>query len=289
MVKVKYTNVSGISVEDFLKSFKVAKTLLYKIKQNKLIEINGEKKELTHILALDDVLTIDVTSLEVDKISNYKANLEVIYEDEDLLIVDKPTGILVHSDGSDNKTLNNIVSNYYETSNQDLRVRHSHRLDYGTSGIVVYAKNIFASSFLNYQIETGSFKKYYTLLVEGKIKEDSGVINQRIGKNRHLANRYLVSSSGKEAITIYNVVARFNNKTLVEAEILTGRRHQIRVHFAYLGHPIVGDEYYGTKNRRLMLHANKVAFIHPRTKKEIIVQSNLPKEFNIGKNKGQHF
>jgi 23S rRNA pseudouridine1911/1915/1917 synthase len=151
-------------------------------------------------------------------------------------------------------------------------VKITHRLDYDTSGLIVFSKDALTHSYLNYQLENNLFKKEYIAIVDGLLKNDYGVLDFPIGRNRHDSKKYLVSKTGKSAITRYQVIKRYANMSYVKVNIETGRTHQIRVHFSHVNHPIVGDELYGKGSDRMYLHASKLSFIHPNTRKEITVE-----------------
>jgi 23S rRNA pseudouridine1911/1915/1917 synthase len=280
MSYVVFKGYENISIQEFLESFYISKSIIYQIKTNKLLSVNGEDFDFNYRLKNLDGIYIDTSMFDLDRIIGFRTKLDIIYEDDDLLIVNKPVNMLVHGDGKDLKTLNNAVSFYYESLQIDSSVRHCHRLDFETSGIVVYAKHLFSHAYINRQIENGDFKRHYNCLVEGYLEKNNGIIEAKIGKNRHLQNQYLISETGKSATTLYRTIKKHNNKTLLEVELLTGRRHQIRVHLKSIGHPIIGDSIYGELDKRLMLHACKVSFIHPRTKKRCSYYSDVSEEFN---------
>jgi 23S rRNA pseudouridine1911/1915/1917 synthase len=274
MDKLFFLAIPGLSLREFLLSFRIAKTYAYKMQTDKLVEVNGEYRDFSYILKPGDVVSIDIESFEIGTIETYDYPLAIIYEDEDILIVNKPQGMLVHSDGHDNKTLNNAVAYHYQQEGIKRRVRHCHRLDYETGGLLLYAKHFLAHAFLNDQIEKRSFKKKYYALVTGKMQPESGLIDLKIGRNRHLRNQYMVSHTGKESLTYYQTIKSNEKSSLLDIEIRTGRTHQIRVHFSHLHHPLIGDAIYGTPGQKLMLEAYYMSFIHPRTRE--IVEFFLP-------------
>lgn len=279
---LSYTNVSNQTVKDFLKQFHIAKSSIYKILHYQLITVNNQIVNEDYKLIHDDVIKINLSMFENNNIKPWNYKINIVYEDEDILILNKPTGLLVHSDGRNVHTLANAVSYYYQTKMLNRQIRHIHRLDYDTSGLIVYAKHFLAHSFLNYQLESKDFKKYYMALIYGILPEKEGVINLNIGSDRHNSNRYLVAKTGKEAITKYRLINYFNGKSLIEIELETGRTHQIRVHFCHLKHPLVGDKFYGKEtDQRLMLHAHKLTFIHPRSFQKVNYETKIPKEFYL--------
>ena len=195
-------------------------------------------------LKLNDVLTLEYHD-EIDFLPEDKM-LDILYEDDNLLIVNKPVNMLVHPDSKDKLgTLVNLVSNHYHKTKQNISVRYLHRIDMDTSGIVVFAKDILTSSFLGEMIKNHTFTRRYLCIASGHFTEECGVYDYPIAENRYIANKKRVSPTGKEAITHYKVIERLSKNLNVCTVLLkTGRTHQIRVHFSYKGHPLVGDALY---------------------------------------------
>ena len=221
--------------------------------------------------------------------------LAIVYEDEDLVVVDKPAGMVVHvGAGVKSGTLVNALLHHIRNLSSmggDLRPGIVHRLDRMTSGLVIVAKNDFAHRQLSADFKARAVHKTYILLVHGRVAEESGEIRRPVGRDPVRRVRMKAGGLGaREAATRYRVARRFSRFTLLEAEPLTGRTHQLRVHFSALGHPIVGDTLYGAPGRlhlgagecetlkRNFLHASALAFQHPRSHKTIRVQSTLPPE-----------
>jgi len=263
------------NIFDFLKEFHLGKEKITKLVNGKYY-INGlESKE--KFFKKNDIVSFDFSNITPNNITPFQGNLDILYEDDYLLIVNKPIKILTHPDGNRVDTLANIIKYYYEITHQDASVLIVQRLDFETSGVIVFPKDFLTQSYLAYQIENNLFEKEYLAIVSGYVKNNKGVINLPIGRNRHDSRKYLVSKTGKSAITHYEVLKRKNNKTFLKINIKTGRTHQIRVHLSHIGHPIIGDELYGEKQERLYLHAYKIRFIHPNTKKYIeVVTGDLP-------------
>ena len=183
------------------------------------------------------------------------------YEDNNYLVIDKPFGVLIYPDNEDNKnTLANYVSYYYQKTNQEVPVRHVHRLDTTTTGVLIYAKNLISYSYLTNLFEKRKIKKEYYAYVVGKVLDD-GIIDKKIGRNRHNSSM-IVSPTGQSALTIYHVESYHHNNTLLKVEIKTGRTHQIRVHLASIGHPLVGDTLYGdSSNEEMFLRCCHIGFM----------------------------
>lgn len=279
MNSLSFGSLSGMTVSEFLSGFHLAKTVQYKLIKSHSILVNGQTVSASYRMQEKDVLSVILDDYEENTTDSWSHDLNIVYEDEDILIVNKPVSMLVHPDGSETHTLANAVADYYRKKNLERKVRHVHRIDYDTSGLVLFAKHFLAHSDLDYQIEHRIFEKIYLAEVLGHMEEASGVIGFPIGRDRHHSNRYRVSPSGKEALTRYEVVAETKEKSLLKVRIETGRTHQIRVHMAYIGHPILGDAMYGKPGGRLMLHSYQVSFFHPRTKSRVTFRTGYPDEF----------
>ena len=263
------------SIKELLEYFHLGKEKSKKV--NFLLNdvvVSKDKK-----LHLGDVLVLEYQD-EIDFIPENK-KLDILYEDDNLLIVNKPINMLVHPDSKDKTgTLVNLISNYYHKTKQNISVKYLHRIDMDTSGIVVIAKDILTASKLGLAISNHTFTRRYLCIASGKFEEDNGVYNYPIAENRYIANKKRVSPTGKEAITHYKVIKRLRkNLNVCLVELKTGRTHQIRVHFSYKGHPLVGDSLYnGNCNilKRQALHSYEVDFIHPIKNERIYVKCDVP-------------
>lgn len=224
-----------------------------------------------------------------------KIELDIVYEDEDIIIINKPQGMVVHpAHGNYSGTVVNALlehcknlSDYNSLTgiNGVMRPGIVHRIDKDTSGIIVVAKTNEAHLSLSEQLKKHTITRKYAALLEGRLKNDSGRIETLIGRNpKDRKQMAVVTSNGKKAITRYKVLERFENNTLIEAELETGRTHQIRVHMAALGHPVVGDTVYGYKKQRFdtkgqLLHARVLGFIHPTSKEYVEFEAPIPDYF----------
>lgn len=215
--------------------------------------------------------------------------LDIVYEDDDLLVVNKPKGMVVHpAAGNYNGTLVNALLFHCGDSlsgiNGVMRPGIVHRIDKNTSGLLMVAKNDFSHNALAEQIKEHSFTREYAAVVYGKLKDECGTVNAPIGRHKTKRKQMAVVSDGREAVTHYEVLEELNGFTYVKLRLETGRTHQIRVHMAYLGHPVAGDDVYGPKKviEKLdgqCLHAKKLGFVHPRTHKYFEFESELPAYF----------
>lgn len=263
----------GKSVDEFLSYYHVAKATKYKLETNKLLTVNDKKINLQYIIKKGDVITIALNQIETNKIVPFQKEIDIIYEDNDILIVNKPDFLLVHTDGNTLDTLSNRVSYYAINNNYEGPIKHVHRIDYETSGMVIFAKHFIAHSYLSFLFEKRQITKTYVCMCHNKFNKITGVIDTKIGKDRH-ENKQRVSKTGKDAITKFKVVVN-DIISKVEVEILDGRKHQVRVHMASISHPIVGDKLYGrSDNERLLLHFKNVNFIHPSSLKAVMFNCN---------------
>ena len=240
----------------------------------------GEKVRVGQVVSyvFDEVKPLDAQPEDID--------FEIVYEDDDLLVVNKPQGLVVHpcSSTKSGTLVNGLLYRIKNLSgiNGVLRPGIVHRLDKNTSGLLLVAKNDFAHNNLAKQIKDKTCKRNYIALCQGVFKDDDGVINTFIERSKSDRKKMAVSSKGKEAITFYHVLERYSDASLVEFSLQTGRTHQIRVHCKMLNHPIVGDDVYGKEAKGLngqLLHSYKITFTHPRTNKVMTFETKLPDYF----------
>lgn len=265
----------------------ISDRLLTFLKKNSLILYNNDKITNLNILArLNSTVTVDLNSEEDNNnIVPIKMDLKIIYEDEALLIIDKPAGIPVHpSILHYTNSLSNGVKYYFDSINLKKKIRPVNRLDRNTSGIVIFAKNQYIQECLIHQMQTKEFKKTYLAVVEGHLKKLNGTIDAPITRKENSIIERCVAENGEKSITHYKVLKQNfeKNYDIVECLLETGRTHQIRVHLSYIGHPLIGDTLYGNNSKyisRQALHAYKVEFIHPITNKLTQFTSDVPKDF----------
>lgn len=278
---------NDISIKQILKEkFEMSEKLIIKLKKNKRIFVNDIPVYITYSIKKDDLLYINLDFDETSDniVPNSEIPLNILYEDEYLLILDKPAGVSIHpSILHFSDSLSNGVKYYFETHNIKKKIRPVNRLDKNTSGIVIFAKSDYIQECLVKQMKINQFKKYYIAILEGILKEKEGTINAPIARKEGSIIEREISSSGSTAITHYKLLSHSELYSEVEFLLETGRTHQIRVHSSYIGHPIVGDNLYDAKSNpsldRHLLHAYKIEFTHPITKETIIIESPVPKIF----------
>jgi pseudouridine synthase, RluA family len=255
------------------------------IKDNRVL-VNGIIKNSNYNVKLDDELEVnDDLTFTID-IKAEPMDIDVMYEDDDLLIINKESGIVVHpAPGHYSNTLVNGLMYKFELSSKDkIRPGIVHRIDKDTSGLLLVAKNDFTHEKLSDMIKDKKVKRTYLALVDGVIMHETGTIDAPIGRDPNNRQKMAVTEeNSKEAITHFRVLKRFKNNTLIECILDTGRTHQIRVHLAYINYPITNDPVYNNKKTTSfgqMLHSKSLLLNHPRTNKEINVESEPPKEYN---------
>ena len=257
-----------MTVRKYLEQFFIAHKKLYILEMNQAIKINDQVAKLEDAINNGDVLSVDQTSIKNDDVKPSEGDIDIVYEDEDLLVLNKPRKCLVYSDGKDYDTLTNRIAYHFDTYYPILPV---HRIDYDTTGLVVFAKHPMIQSYMSKLFETDDIEKTYVCLVENPLLKEKGMIKQPIANDRH-DNKMRVSANGKKALTYYEKIEEVGQYTKLRVVIHGGKKHQIRVHLRSMGNPIVSDPLYGHINLEypnLMLHFENIQFIHPRTKKTI--------------------
>lgn len=265
-----------------------SRSKIQKMIENGFILVNGKKVKNSYILSIDDEIDILNDYHEVMDIDGEDISLDILYEDEYLLVVNKPSGMVVHpANGNYSGTLVNALLNHCHLSSVNGEVRPGivHRIDKDTSGLLLVAKTDKVHYDLARQISEKSVVRKYVALVHGVIREDTATIDAPIGRDANHRKKMAVTSvNSKDAVTHLKVLERYEKATLIECQLETGRTHQIRVHMAYIGHPIVNDPVYGYKrldneNFGQMLHAKTIGFVHPISGKYMEFNSDVPKEF----------
>ena len=269
---------------DFSRSF------FQKLIKNKQIQVNGAVQKASYPVHTEDLIRVTIPDAVETTIEPENIPLDILYEDDDVLIVNKPKGMVVHpSAGHYSGTLVNAIMYHCRDSlsgiNGEIRPGIVHRIDKDTSGLLMVAKNDFAHVDLARQIQEHSFHRAYQAVVYGNVTADSGTVCQPIGRSPKDRKKMAVTQqNSKPATTHYSVLERFGDFTHIRCVLETGRTHQIRVHMAYIGHPLAGDPVYGP--RRVItslggqcLHAGEIGFIHPRTGAEMQFEAPLPPYF----------
>ncbi len=259
-------------------------------------EVNGLALSKNYKLRGGDKITVTVPDAKPLEVLPENIPLDIVYEDSDLLVVNKPKGMVVHpASGNYEGTLVNALMYHCKGSlsgiNGVIRPGIVHRIDKNTSGLLIVAKNDLAHLGLASQIKDHSFTRAYESVVYGNVKEESGTVNEPIGRSVKDRKKMAVTlKNSKAATTHYKVIKRYDGFTHIRCELETGRTHQIRVHMAYIGHPVAGDEVYGPKKvikglNGQCLHAKQIGFVHPRSGKYMEFESELPPYFTSFLNK----
>lgn len=282
----------GERIDKFLASEMpdVSRSYIQKLIKDGLVLINGKCVKANYKLALSDQIQLEEPQLQEPDIVAENIDLDILYEDDDLLIVNKPKGMVVHpAPGHYSGTLVNAIMYHCKDRlsgiNGVMRPGIVHRIDQNTTGSLIVCKNDYAHNHIAAQLKEHNICRIYHAIVHGNIKEDHGTIQAPIG--RHPIDRKKMSihsKNGKEAITHYEVLERFGNYTYIQCKLETGRTHQIRVHMASIHHPILGDDVYGPAKcpfplQGQTLHAKTIGIIHPRTNQYLEVEAPLPEYF----------
>lgn len=278
-------NDNYINLKDLLKNyFQISDRLLIKLKHEQKIFVNNTKAYVDMSLNLGDIVSVYIDFIEDNSnIVPTKMILDIVYEDDALLVVNKPAGIPVHpSMDHFTDSLSNGIRYYFDKIGVKKKIRPVNRLDKDTSGLVVFAKNQYIQECFVRQMKENKFIKEYIAICNGVIEKDSGTINAPIARKENSIIERCVSGKGDNAITHYEVIKTTNDYTVVKCILETGRTHQIRVHLAYIGHPLLGDTLYGSSSpliSRQALHAYKITFIHPITKQKLEFTAKIPADF----------
>lgn len=287
--KIENQELVGQRIDKLLPEFnnEWSRSQIQDLIKEDLVTVNEKVIKSNYKVKLNDLIIVTEKEVVEADIQPENLNLDIYYEDEDVAIVYKPKGMVVHpSPGHYSGTLvNGLMYQIKDLSgiNGEIRPGIVHRIDKDTSGLLMVAKNDIAHRGLVEQLMDKSVKRKYTALVHGNIPHDYGTIDAPIGRNEKDRQSMDVVDNGKEAVTHFNVLEHFNDYTLIECQLETGRTHQIRVHMKYIGFPLVGDPKYGPRKTLdiggQVLHAGVIGFEHPVTHEYIERQAELPKEF----------
>ena len=304
----------GYRLDQFLvQSFpEFSRSYFNRLIKNRYVLVNNEAVKSGYLLRLNDQITITFKSTEID-LEPAPIPIKIVYEDEDIIVIDKPAGMVVHpGKGNETNTLVNALLHYTNSladTGEKTRPGIVHRLDKDTSGLIVIAKNDRAQRKLRRQFDSKEIYRIYWALVWGDFAEEKGTIDEPIARSRKNPIKFVVDPHGRRAITHFKVLQRFQYVTLLEIKLETGRTHQIRVHMRYLNHPVVGDQLYNGRETQLLnlpsnlrkrgehllkllpyqtLHAKKLTFLHPRTNKRVSFEAELPENFSAALQKLPH-
>lgn len=286
------SDVNDVRIDKFVADANVglSRSSAVNLIESKSVLVNNNVVSKKYKVKINDVVDINIPDPVAYEAKAENIPIDVVFEDDYLLVVNKPKGMVVHpAPGNYDGTLVNALLYHCGDSlsgiNGVMRPGIVHRIDKDTSGLLIVAKNDLAHTNLALQIKEHSFTREYEAVVFGNIKDDSGTVDAPIGRNPKDRKKMCVSAkNSKNAVTHYSVITRYKGYTHIRCRLETGRTHQIRVHMAYLGHPVSGDEVYGVKNEKMSfsgqcLHAKKIGFIHPFTKEYLEFDSQLPDYF----------
>ncbi len=294
MIKDEFTvtykeNEEIIRIDKYLPTCytEMTRSELKKYFDEEKVKVNGKVVKPSYKVENGDLIEIEELDDVLSTVIPENIPLDIVYEDDDVLVVNKPSGMVVHpAPGHVTGTLVNALMYHYKslsTISGENRAGIVHRIDKDTSGLLIVCKNNYSHRIISEQIKDKKAKRTYWAIVTGSIGHNLGKIDAPIGRDPDNRQKMAVVATGKSAVTHFKVIDRFRNFTLVELDLETGRTHQIRVHMAYINHPVVGDPLYGVKKQvnefGQYLHAKKIGFYHPRTNEYMEFEVSLPKEF----------
>lgn len=282
----------GVRIDAFLAGAvsELSRSAAQQLLEKGQVSVNGIPVKKNYKTRMDDEISLELPQPEPVELVPEDIPLDICYEDSDVVVINKPKGLVVHpAPGHWSGTLVNALMYHCGDSlsgiNGELRPGIVHRIDKDTSGLLIVAKNDFAHRSLAEQIKEHSFTREYESIVFGNLKNDEGTVDAPIGRNpKDRKKMCVIEKNSKNAVTHYSVITRYKGYTHIKCKLETGRTHQIRVHMAYIGHPVSGDKVYGVKNEKVdfegqCLHARKIGFIHPKTNEYIEFTSELPDYF----------
>ena len=290
-VVIKVTENENKRLDIYIsEAYKVlSRTAIKRLSEEEKIHVNGKVEKTSYKVKNGDNIEIEIPEAKETKLEAQNIPVPVIYEDKDIIVVNKPKGMVVHpANGNPDGTLVNAILAMCKGSlsgiGGEIRPGIVHRLDKDTSGLLIVAKNDEAHIKMSKQIQDRKVEKRYIALVRGNVPDDEATIDMPIARSKVDRKKMAVDKNGKEAVTHFKVLKRYGNYTLLEIKIDTGRTHQIRVHMSYIGYPVVGDSVYSSGKNEFgvegqMLHARYLKFKHPITGKELNLEAPLPEDF----------
>ncbi len=280
--------MDGLRIDKALKDkIDLSRTKLQKLIAEGLVCVDDEPVKSNYKVKLDEEITVDLPEEVEYVVKPYKMDLSIVYEDDDIIVLNKDRGMIVHPTAS-TKELTLVEGVLYHCGrlsdvNGVLRPGVVHRIDKDTTGLIIMAKNNEAHEFLAQQLANHEMSRKYYALVHGVIGHDHGTIDAPIGRDPYDRQKMAVTDkNSKDSITYFTVIERFENHSLIECSLKTGRTHQIRVHMEYIGYPVVNDPKYTFRKQKgdgQLLHAHELTFVHPTTKKSMTLNAELPKDF----------
>ena len=286
-MNLEYKVEKSMSINQILtEKFQISTRLKNKLINNKCILRNGFFEDTRTVVNNGDIITIILDSYEDNSnIVPVQMNLNIVYEDEHLLAINKPAGIAIHpSILHFDDSISNGVKHYFDSIGLHKKIRPVNRIDLNTSGLVLFAKNEYVQECLIKQMSLNLFKKTYLCLINGHINPRSGIIDAPIARKENSIIERCVSTHGQSARTHYIVIKEFETYSLVECKLETGRTHQIRVHMCHIGNALLGDSLYNQNDdsnlliNRQALHSHKMEFIHPISKNRIFLEADIPED-----------
>ncbi|UUV14121.1 RluA family pseudouridine synthase [Clostridioides difficile] len=280
---ISYTNEEEMTLKEvLLDKLNFSVRSLSKMKREKSVLVNGVYKKPSLKVYSGDLIEVKIDE-EKANFEPQDLNLQIIYDDFDIIMVNKPPFMVVHPTKSHyDKTIANGISYYIDNQKENVKIRFVNRLDMNTSGLVIVAKNAYAHHTLSTAMSENKVEKKYITVVDGIIKENEGTIDEPIYRPTEDSIKRIIDERGQSSITHYKVIERLENATVLEVSLETGRTHQIRVHMAHIGHGIIGDELYGYVDEELInrqaLHAYKLEFEQPRTKEKLKFKADIPED-----------
>lgn len=280
---ISYTSEEDATLKEILlDKLNFSVRSLSKMKRNQTVLVNGNFKKPSTNIKKGDLIEVKIEE-DMANFMPQDLNLDILYDDFDLIMVSKPPFMVVHPTKSHNiNTIANGITDYIIKQNEKVKIRFVNRLDMNTSGLVIVAKNAYAHHTLSKDMSDDKVIKKYITIVKGIVKEDFGTINEPIYKPTEDSIKRVVDERGQESITHYKVLERLSDATVLEVKLETGRTHQIRVHMNHIGHGIIGDELYGYVDEGLInrqaLHAYSLEFSQPRTKENLKFKVQIPKD-----------